>query len=217
MPSAVGWKATATSHEARGASVVPQVRPAATDAGLMTKSASVVSIVPSVSGAVPVLFTVMICTALSVPIGCPLNSFTPGWTRMSGNGTACPVPLKATTFGLPLALLEMVKAPVRAPVTSGVKVTLMVHVASAASEAGHAVVNAKSPLVRIEAMASAPGPLLTRVTVWAGLAVSTVWGANDRVVGVTVAEGIPAIGVTAFDAADRGPVPTALVAATLKT
>jgi hypothetical protein len=53
-----------------------------------------------------------------------------------------PVPVKLIVWGLPTALSVMVITPVRVPVAVGVKVTLIVQFAAAASEAPHVVVRA---------------------------------------------------------------------------
>ena len=50
-------------------------------------------------------------------------------------GAVCmPVPERITVCGLPLALSEMLSEAVRLPLAAGVNVTLMVHLALAASE-----------------------------------------------------------------------------------
>ena len=47
---------------------------------------------------------------------------------------AVPVPVRLTVCGLPLALSVMLSEAVRLPVAAGVNVTLMVHLALAATE-----------------------------------------------------------------------------------
>src|SRR5207302_1122473 len=82
-----------------------------------------------------------------------------------------PAPLRVTICGLPVALSVMVMAAVRLPAAPGVKLTLMVQLAPAATEVPQVSVWAKSPvLVPVTAMLetlSAPAPLLVRVTVCA--------------------------------------------------
>jgi hypothetical protein len=58
---------------------------------------------------------------------------------------SAPPPVNATTCGLLGAESDMVRAPVRAPKTVGVKVTLIVQADPAASAAPHVLVWAKSP------------------------------------------------------------------------
>ena len=53
--------------------------------------------------------------------------------RLTTGAAATPVPLRATLWGLPLALSVMVRVPVRAPSTVGVKVTVSAQLALAAS------------------------------------------------------------------------------------
>ena len=57
-----------------------------------------------------------------------------------------PMPVSVAVCGLPLALSVTVKVPVRVPVVVGRKVTLIVHLAPAASELPQLLVWAKSPL-----------------------------------------------------------------------
>ncbi len=65
-----------------------------------------------------------------------------------------PVPERLTVCGLPLALSVMLTEAVRVPVAEGVKVTLIVQLAPAATELPHVLVCAKSPaLVPVTAMA----------------------------------------------------------------
>ena len=113
-------------------------------------------------------------------------------------------------------MLAMVTAPVRAPAASGVKVTLNVQVAPAASDEAQAEVNAKSPFTVTDEIARGPVPVLVRVTVCAGLVVDMVRAANVSEDGVSARAAAGATGVTAFEGAEAGPVPTALVAVTVK-
>ncbi len=85
-----------------------------------------------VSVAVPLLVSVTVCAALVVPtcwllkVRVLLDNVTAG---------AIPVPLRLTLCGLPAALSVIDSVPVRVPVAVGVKVTLMVQLAPAATEA----------------------------------------------------------------------------------
>ena len=58
---------------------------------------------------------------------------------------AVPVPVRLTVCGLPVALSVRVTAAVRVPLAVGVKVTLIVQLAPAATELPHVLVCAKSP------------------------------------------------------------------------
>jgi hypothetical protein len=84
------------------------------------------------------------------------------------------VPLRLTVCGLPLALSVMLSVPVREPVAVGVKVTLIVQVALAATLVPQLLVWAKSPLAAMLEMLNAPVPLLVSVSVCAALVVPTI-------------------------------------------
>ena len=90
----------------------------------------------------------------------------------AGAGALAPLPLSATVCGLPLALSVMLTLALRVPVAEGVKVTLMVQEAPAATVLGlmgHVLVWLKSPalvpLIPIVLMVRAAVPLFLRVTV----------------------------------------------------
>src|SRR5438132_9413887 len=87
-------------------------------------------------------------------------------------GGAVPVPLKLAVCGLPAALSDTLRVPLRAPVAVGLNVTLMAQLALAARVEGlkgQLLVWAKSPLLvpvmLMLAIVSAELPLLVRVTV----------------------------------------------------
>jgi hypothetical protein len=80
---------------------------------------------------VPVLVKVTAWAALVVPT-CWLVKVRLVGVRFTAGAT--PVPVKLAVCGLPLALSETVMAPVRVPTVVGVKVTLIVQLAAAASE-----------------------------------------------------------------------------------
>jgi len=91
------------------------------------------------------------------------------------------------TAGPSGALWVTVAAPVMAPVTLGVKVTLKVHFAPAATLAPQGLVPdgaaLKSPLATMLEMVSVPPELLVRVTVWGALVVPTFCAAKVRLAG----------------------------------
>jgi hypothetical protein len=80
-----------------------------------------------------------------------------------------PVPVRLTLWGLPLALSARVMAAVRVPLAAGVKVTLIVQLAPAATLAPQLLVWAKSlalvPVSAMLEMLKAEFPVLFIVTV----------------------------------------------------
>src|SRR5260221_6023947 len=86
-------------------------------------------------------------------------------------GGVIPVPVKATVCGLPPALSVTETAPVREPAAVGVKVTEIVQVPAAATEAPQVFVWLKSPLAAIVVIVRAADPVLVSVTTCAALAV----------------------------------------------
>ena len=93
--------------------------------------------------------------------------------RLALAAVVTPVPERLTLCVFPGALSVRVTAAVRLPVTGGLKVTLMVHPAPAATLDPQVFVWAKSPgFAPVNAMLEmvrAVLPLLVRVIVWAGL------------------------------------------------
>ena len=75
-----------------------------------------------------------------------------------------PVPVSATVCGLPTALSVMVTTPVLVPVAVGLKVTLRVQLAPAATFEPQVLVWEKSPLAVMPVMLRAAFPVLLSVT-----------------------------------------------------
>src|ERR1700730_772563 len=96
-----------------------------------------------------------------------------------------PVPVRLTVARPFVALLEIVKEPVRVPAAVGVNVTLKVQLAPAARLVPQLFVCAKSPLTAIELIDADAFPVLCTVTVCAALVVPTLWLGNVRLDGVT--------------------------------
>ncbi len=87
------------------------------------------------SVAVPLLVSVTACAALVVPT-CWLLKVSVVLERVTAGAVAAtPVPVRLTLCGLPAALSVIDTVPVRVPVAVGVKVTLMVQLAPATTEA----------------------------------------------------------------------------------
>jgi hypothetical protein len=101
-----------------------------------------------------------------------------GETLATGAAAAVPVPVSETVWGLPAASLVIERDALRAAATGGVKVTLMVQLAPAATLLPQVLVCAKSPesapVIVIPLMDSVEPPVFDRVTVWAVLVVFTV-------------------------------------------
>jgi hypothetical protein len=82
---------------------------------------------------------------------------------------AVPAPERATVWGLPLALSVILSEAARLPLAVGVKVTLIVQLAAAATELPQVLVWAKSlalaPVIARLVMLKAAVPVLLKVTV----------------------------------------------------
>src|SRR5207237_510593 len=95
---------------------------------------------------------VTVCAVAATPTKVVLNVKLAGLKPTVGEG-AKPVPLRLIVCGLAGALSVMLMAAVRLPAAPGVKVTLMVQLAPAATEPPQLSVSAKSPvLVPVTAM-----------------------------------------------------------------
>ena len=84
-----------------------------------------------------------------------------------------PVPVRATVWGLPVALSVTVMVPGWLPVAVGVNVTLIVQFPPAATELPHVLVSAYCVLAAMLVTLSAAVPVLVSVTVCAALVVFT--------------------------------------------
>jgi hypothetical protein len=103
---------------------------------------------------------------------------------------AVPVPLRPTECGLPVADDVIVTAPVEATAVVGAKVTLIVQLAAAASDAAQLCVGANPlPVVAIELIPSGALPEFVSVIAFAALVVPTVWLPNARLVGASATAG----------------------------
>ena len=84
------------------------------------------------------------------------------------------MPVRLTVCGLPVALSVMVMVPGWLPVAVGVKVTLMVQLAPAATEVPQVLVWAYGALAAMLVRLSVAVPEFVRVTVCAALVVFTI-------------------------------------------
>ncbi len=104
------------------------------------------------------------------------------------------MPFRLTTCGLPVALSAMVTAAVRLPAAEGVKSTLIVHFALAATEAPQVFACVKSaeftPVTARLVMFRVALPVLVRTTAWGELAVLTDWLPKARLEGESRTQGM---------------------------
>jgi hypothetical protein len=188
-PDAVGLNVT----------LIVQFAFAASDAGHVFVCAKSPRLVPVtvtpeiVNAAVPVFVTVIACAGLVVFSACDANVKLVGANVTTGVLAAAPVPVSGTNCGLPAALSAKLTFALRAPVAVGVNVTLTVQFAFAASEAGQALVCAKSPglvpVTVIPEIVSAALPVLVSVMVCDALVVFSVCDANVKLAGERPATG----------------------------
>ena len=86
---------------------------------------------------------------------------------------AVPIPVSDKLCGLPEALSVTVTEPDRVPTAVGVKVTLIVQLAPAASAVPHVFVWAKLPVLVIAEIVSGALPVFESVALWTALVVPT--------------------------------------------
>jgi hypothetical protein len=119
----------------------------------------------TVSDNEPLFVSVTASGALVTPTVSPAKSRLVGEREATG---AWPVPLSETVCGFDAALSLMVSVPDSELFRLGLKVTLMVQLALAASELGQLFVWGKSalfaPVTTMLEMVSGPGPLFVSVT-----------------------------------------------------
>jgi hypothetical protein len=174
-PAPVGVKITLTLQLAPAATVALQLGVWAklplTEIDLMVRLAS------------PVLESVTVCAALAV-----FKTWLPNVSLVSDKETlgTAPVPLRETRCGLPDPLLVMVKVPVRKPAAAGVKVTVIMQLAPAASVAAQLELRAKLPEMAIALIVRPASPVLESVTVRAELVVRKLWPPKTKLAGATV-------------------------------
>jgi hypothetical protein len=177
VPAAVGLNVTEIVQDAPAATLEPHVFVWAKSALFVPVTAMLVM----VSTALPVFVSVEVCCALVVRTCRDANVSDAGDT-VAVVVTVVPVPLRPTVWGLPLALLAMVTAALRAPAAAGRNVTLMVQEAPAARVAPQVVVWVKSPLAvpvitMLESVSTA-APVFVSVTALAALVEPTDWFPN---------------------------------------
>jgi len=143
LPIPVGLKVAVIVQDAPAATLAPHVF-------VWGKVAEpVIVMLLMLSAVLPVLLSVVV-SALESPL------FTLPKRRLAGlNSTTVPVPVRLTVCGLPAALSVIDNVPVRVPLCVGLKVTLMVQLASAARLGPQVFVWLKSPLAAMLVILSA--------------------------------------------------------------
>ena len=138
----------------------------------------------------PVMLKVVVPTLVRVTVfaGLVVPTATEPKSKLVGESFAVvPIPLSVTFCGLPVALSVTDSVPVRFPICVGLKVTLTVQLAPAASELPQVWVCAKSPalvpVIAMEVIVNLVVPTLVRVTVFAGLVVPTATEPKFKLVG----------------------------------
>jgi galactitol-specific phosphotransferase system IIB component len=127
LPLAEGVKVTLIVQLPPAATELPQVL-------LWAKSPALVPVIARLEilmAPLPLLLRVAVCAALLVPTDCFPKERLVGERPSSG---AVPVPERLTACGLPMALSVMLTEAVRLPLAEGLKVTLIVQLAPAATE-----------------------------------------------------------------------------------
>jgi hypothetical protein len=169
-PMADGVNVTVTAHLPGAATEVPQVLVSAKSPAL----APPIVMLLTLRAAVPVFERVTVWAGLLVPTAWLAKAGRLDGERLTTG--AVPVPVRATVwvlFATPLLLSVTVRVPVRLPIADGVKVTVIVQLALAATELPQVLVSAKFPPIPTLLTLSATVPVFDRVTVCAELVVPT--------------------------------------------
>jgi len=186
LPLARGVKITLIEQEAPAFRLEPQVLVSEKSLG----SAPVTAMLEILRATAPVFVTVRVLVALASP-----TSTLPKLRLAGANFTTVPVPVRETVWGLPGALSVIESEAVSVPWAVGLNVTLMVHVAPAATLEPQVLVSEKSdallPLRLTLVMVSVAAPVLVRVTVCEALDVPANCVLKVRLVGESVTAGPP--------------------------
>jgi hypothetical protein len=155
-PMLVGTKVTLTVHE----TPAPRVEGDIGQELLRVKS-PLTAIPVMLNATVPVLLRVTVCAALVLPTSWAANVRLDAERLRAGPR---PVPERLTVCGLPGASEEMVSSPVFAPGAVGVKVTLIVQRAPAATLLPQSLVSANSALMAMLLIVNVALPVLLSMT-----------------------------------------------------
>ena len=129
-PLAEGVNITVILQLAPAPTEVPQVLAWVKSLALAPVTARLVTL----KTALPLLVSVTVCAALVVPTDWLAKARLAGERLTPAAAVLAPVPERPTVWGLPLALSAMLSVAARAPLAEGLKVTLIVHLAPAATE-----------------------------------------------------------------------------------
>ena len=124
--------------------------------------------------ALPVLLRVAVCAVLVVPTGwlpkARLAGESPSTGAVGVEAVSAPVPERLTVCAQPRALSMMLTEALRLPLAVGVKVTLMVQEAPAATDLPHVLPSAKlvrlKPVTKMTEILNVPLPVFLRVTLF---------------------------------------------------
>jgi len=179
-PEAVGEKVT----------VAVQLAPAASDPQPLETAKFPVAVTElMLADALPELVTVTVCALEVLPTFTEPNDSVVGDTEIAG-AVATPVPESATVCGLPEALEETDRVPVRAPARVGEKVTVAVQLAPAASDP-QPLETAKFPEAVTEPTLAVTLPVLVTVTACNWEVLPTFTDPKVRLEGATEIVGVP--------------------------
>jgi len=147
-----------------------------------------------VSAAFPEFVSVMACAALVEPVACEAKVRLVGASVTAG---ATPLPVNVIVSGESAALSVRVIAAVLAPTADGVKPTMIVQLAPAATLGVQVFVSVKSealapPIAILEKM-SGTGPVFVTVTDWPVAALPTRLLPNPTLLELMETTGVPAV------------------------
>jgi len=166
LPTAVGVKVTLMLQFPPTGTLAPQ---------LLVSPKLAEAVIPTmINVALPLLVSVTVCDALVVPTARGGG----GNVRLAGErsamGAVTPVPVSEIVCGLLVALSIKVTEPTALPPVVGVKVTLMVQIAPAATDEPQVLVCAKGAVAVIEPRLRVAVPLFVTVTVCTALVEFTI-------------------------------------------
>ena len=175
-----------------------QLAPAATtpeqlELLIANSGALLLVIAPIVTPVPPVLVSVKACGAPATPTVCVPKAKDAGTLSTPGVATLFPVPDTAIACGLPVPVLVTVTDAERAPAADGVKVTLKLQLAPAATlpaQVEPEIANSAALLLATEETLTAVPPVLLSENTCGGPAAPTVWAAKANGAGMLRTPGV---------------------------